>query len=71
MVGGGNLAAQALQQGLLDEVILTIIPRTIGKGVPLFKSLHSEVKDWELLSTGKTEGGAAQLYFKLKTINSN
>ena len=36
MVGGGDLAAQFAEHGLLDELILSIAPVTLGAGRPLF-----------------------------------
>lgn len=36
VVGGGDLAAQFAEAGLLDEVIVSIAPVTLGAGKPLF-----------------------------------
>ncbi|WP_122816394.1 dihydrofolate reductase family protein [Nocardioides pantholopis] len=36
VVGGGDLAAQFAEQGLLDEVVVSIAPVTLGAGRPLF-----------------------------------
>ncbi|MDL9938804.1 dihydrofolate reductase family protein [Gordonia sp. ABSL1-1] len=36
VVGGGGLAAQFAQAGLLDEVTVSIAPVTLGSGRPLF-----------------------------------
>ena len=36
MVGGGDLAAQFAEAGLLDEVVVSIAPVTLGAGQPLF-----------------------------------
>ena len=35
VVGGGDLAGQFAEAGLLDEVIVTIAPVTLGAGAPL------------------------------------
>lgn len=35
LLGGAELAKSFAQEGLLDEVILTIIPQTLGEGIPL------------------------------------
>jgi dihydrofolate reductase len=35
MVGGGDLAAQFAERGLLDEVVVSIAPVTLGAGRPL------------------------------------
>jgi dihydrofolate reductase len=36
VVGGGDLAGQFAEAGLLDEIILSIAPVTLGAGRPLF-----------------------------------
>jgi dihydrofolate reductase len=36
IVGGGNVASQFADAGLLDEVLLTVVPVVLGAGKPLF-----------------------------------
>jgi dihydrofolate reductase len=36
VVGGGNVASQFADQGLLDEVLVTVVPVVLGAGKPLF-----------------------------------
>jgi len=36
VVGGGNVASQFADEGLLDELILTVVPVVLGAGKPLF-----------------------------------
>jgi dihydrofolate reductase len=36
VVGGGNVASQFADHGLLDELILTVAPVVLGEGKPLF-----------------------------------
>jgi dihydrofolate reductase len=36
IVGGGELAGQFYDAGLLDELIIQIAPVTLGKGIPVF-----------------------------------
>jgi dihydrofolate reductase len=36
IVGGGNVASQFADAGLLDEVAVTIVPVVLGAGKPLF-----------------------------------
>lgn len=45
MVGGGDLAAQFAEHGLLDEMVLSIAPVTLGAGRPLFPRRY----DFELV----------------------
>ncbi|MED3573111.1 dihydrofolate reductase family protein [Cytobacillus praedii] len=37
IVGGGDLLHTFLKEDLVDELILTIAPKIIGEGIPLFK----------------------------------
>ena len=36
IVGGGNVASQFADAGLLDEVLVTVVPVVLGAGKPLF-----------------------------------
>jgi dihydrofolate reductase len=36
IVGGGNVASQFADAGLLHEVAVTIVPAVLGEGKPLF-----------------------------------
>jgi dihydrofolate reductase len=36
VVGGGNVASQFVEDGLLDEVLVTVVPVVLGHGKPLF-----------------------------------
>jgi dihydrofolate reductase len=36
VIGGGNVASQFVDSGLLDEVLVTIVPVVLGGGKPLF-----------------------------------
>jgi dihydrofolate reductase len=40
IVGGGDLAAQFADAGLLDEIVVAIAPVTLGAGRPLFPRRH-------------------------------
>jgi len=35
LLGGAELAKSFSQEGLIDEIILTIVPQTLGAGIPL------------------------------------
>jgi dihydrofolate reductase len=36
IIGGGNVASQFADEGLLDEVLVTVVPVVLGEGKPLF-----------------------------------
>jgi len=36
IIGGGNVASQFADAGLLDEVLVTVVPAVLGEGKPLF-----------------------------------
>ena len=36
IVGGGNVASQFADEGLLDELLVTVVPVVLGSGKPLF-----------------------------------
>ncbi|TAJ46251.1 MAG: dihydrofolate reductase [Herbiconiux sp.] len=56
IVGGGDLAAQVADAGLLDEIILTTMPVALGAGTPLLPSAHASqlfgVESSRLLPSG-------------------
>ena len=46
LVGGGQVSTVMLNQGLIDEMIMTIFPLVLGEGIPLFApgATHSQFK---------------------------
>ncbi|MFC8321353.1 dihydrofolate reductase family protein, partial [Gordonia sp. NPDC057248] len=47
VVGGGDLAAQFAEAGMLDDVIVSIAPVTLGSGRPLFPRAYDfELQDF-------------------------
>ncbi len=63
LVGGADLVSDFLNHNLIDEIILSIIPVSIGKGIPLFKNLKKEVK-LELVETSEYKG-LVELHYKV------
>ncbi|MEM7111495.1 MAG: dihydrofolate reductase family protein [Chloroflexota bacterium] len=41
-IDGGQVVQQFLQEGLVDELIITVIPVLLGKGIPLFGALDRD-----------------------------
>jgi dihydrofolate reductase len=61
IVGGGNLAMQFADEGLLDELHLTIIPVVLGDGLPTFpRRLRQRLR---LTSARPYRGGVVGLRF--------
>jgi dihydrofolate reductase len=58
MVGGGDLAAQFAEAGLLDEIVVSIAPVTVGSGKPLFPRRF----DLELLEVDRNRAFVAARY---------
>lgn len=58
VVGGGDLAAQFADAGLLDEVIVFIAPVTLGAGRPLFPRPY----DLELIEVARNGAFVAARY---------
>ena len=58
MVGGGDLAAQFAEAGLLDEVVVSIAPVTVGSGKPLFPRRF----DLELLEVDRNKAFVCARY---------
>lgn len=47
VVGGGDLAAQFAEAGMLDEVMISYAPATVGSGRPLFpRAFDFELIEW-------------------------
>jgi len=66
IVGGAEIITILLNSDLIDEIILTIIPIVIGKGIPLFNDIKKEVK-LQLVNSTDYKDGLVQLHYKLST----
>ena len=64
LVGGGGLIASFRERGLIDEVILTIIPVLLGEGVPLFAGAQPEAA-MRLSDVQRFESGIVQLHYEV------
>ena len=52
LVGGAKIIASFLKIGVVDEIITTIIPVLLGKGIPLFQNIENKI-NLELVKTEK------------------
>ncbi len=63
VVGGGAIAAALLQAGLIDEMVLSIHPITLGQGVPVFERHGIETR-WSVYSTRVYQSGLVQVTYR-------
>src|SRR5689334_15362476 len=49
LAGGVSIAQQALAEGLVDEVVLHVVPRLVGRGVPLFGAAQVDMRCTETI----------------------
>jgi dihydrofolate reductase len=69
IVGGGKIITQFLNLGQIDEMILCVIPKILGKGIELFPDSPKETS-FDLLNVETFESGAVNLtYQKSKEIH--
>ncbi len=64
LLGGGEMVSIFLNAGLVDEIILSIHPIILGKGIPLFKSMKKRV-NLRLLESIPFESGLVQLHYRI------
>lgn len=65
LVGGGRLTGRLLNAGVLSELVLTIIPVTLGSGIPWSSGAFNK-SDWTLQSTQTFDNGVIQLVYVRK-----
>jgi len=63
LVGGGELIASFIDLHLLDELIITVVPRLLGKGLALCPSIK-EVSKLQLLDSKAHTDGVLQLRYR-------
>ena len=63
VVGGGGIAAALMQAGLVDEIVNTVHPVTLGQGVPLFER-HGTEQRWMLYASRVVHNGLVQVTWR-------
>jgi dihydrofolate reductase len=58
-VGGGELGGELMEAGLIDELVLTVHPITLGKGIPLFNA-HTRRTAWRVAALHSWPNGLVQ-----------
>jgi dihydrofolate reductase len=64
-VDGGRLVQSFIRLGLVEDIILTVVPILIGDGLHLFGELESDI-DLELLGSKSFDSGLVQSHYRLK-----
>jgi dihydrofolate reductase len=62
LVGGGGLNGSLLNIGLIDEIIITVIPVLIGSGIGLFDKVENDCK-LKLIESKSYDSGMVQLRY--------
>lgn len=65
LIGGGQINTLLLNNDLIDKIILTLIPMTLGQGIPLFDGQTKETK-FDLETSESYDSGLVQLTLKKK-----
>ncbi len=65
LVGGGKLNTTMLNAGLIDEMIVSIVPVILGKGIPLFTD-EAKRAQFKTIGMKSYENGLVQVTMKKK-----
>ena len=66
MMGGGEIIAAFLDEGAIDEFIITVVPIFIGEGIPLIAPRHRFVP-LRLRSVKRFADGVVQVHYDVRT----
>jgi dihydrofolate reductase len=64
LMGGGKLASSFLASGLIDELLLGVMPVVLGRGIPLFDGGFPPTR-LRLIESKTYKGGALGLTYRL------
>ena len=65
MMGGGGIIASFLDEGAIDEFIISVVPVFIGDGIPLIAPRHRDVP-LDLHAVQRFPDGVVQLHYKVE-----
>jgi dihydrofolate reductase len=65
MMGGGEIIGSFLDEGAIDEFIITVVPMFIGEGIPLMATRRCEIR-LRLLSLRRFRDGVVQLHYDVQ-----
>lgn len=65
LVGGGQVLSLLMESKLVDEMIITYIPKILGDGIPLFPKMKNE-SEWKLTKSQSYTNGVISIeYLKI------
>ncbi len=65
IMGGGEIARDLLEAGVIDEIGFNIHPVLLGSGVPLFHEMKSQI-DLELIECRQFKNGCIYVLYRVK-----
>ena len=69
MMGGGEIIASFLDEGAIDDFIISVIPTFIGEGIPLIARRHRHVP-LQLQSVRRFPDGVVQVHYRVPQTGS-
>jgi len=63
LIGGGQVITTFINENLLDKMIITVIPKIIGEGIPLFAGKTKET-NWKLIDLKSFDTGVVNLTYE-------
>ncbi len=70
LLGGGEIVSILLNAHLVDEIILSVHPIILGKGIPLFSNINKRV-NLLLLESIPFDSGLVQLCYRILKLSTN
>ena len=64
LVGGSEIISILLKADLLHDIIMSIHPKILGKGIPLFKNTEKEM-NLKMINCKAFDSGLVQLYYTI------
>src|SRR5262249_1973165 len=64
LMGGGEIIGSFLDEGAIDEFVISVVPTFIGEGIPLFPPRHREVA-LRLRSAKTFPDGVIQIHYEI------
>jgi dihydrofolate reductase len=65
VIGGGDINSQFLEKGLINEIVLSVHPLILSKGLKLYESSYSPLFKLERLSIKEMSEGLVQIVYKV------